>query len=152
MEKLKKRSEQNKSDCWDLTAMIKSQDDYEKQINKVKKLNQEIVNMKGHILDNKESLKKFLEISEKESRIADLLYIFARLAYDEDTSNSTSIARKLEIEQLLNGFSDNESFIMSEFMQKDLKDILPWIEEDDFLKPYKLSFERLYRKKNTYFI
>ena len=147
MEKLKKRREQNKSDCWDLTAMIKSQDDYEKQINKVKKLNQEIVNMKGHILDNKESLKKFLEISEKESRIADLLYIFARLAYDEDTSNSTSIARKLEIEQLLNGFSDNESFIMSEFMQKDLKDILPWIEEDDFLKPYKLSFERLYRKK-----
>ncbi len=147
MEKLKKRSEQNKSDCWDLTAMIKSQDDYEKQIDEAKKLNQEIVHMKGHILDNKESLKKFLEISEKESRITDLLYIFVRLTYDEDTSNSTAIARKLEIEQLLNGFSDNESFIMSEFMQKDLKDILPWIEEDDFLKPYKLSFERLYREK-----
>ncbi len=147
MEKLKKRSEQNKSDCWDLTVMIKNQDEYEKKIQEVKELNQEIVRMKGKILDNKENLKNFLKVSEKETRIADLLYIYVYLKFDEDTSNSKSLSHKLEIEQLLNTVSDNESFINSEFMQKDLKDILPWLESDEFLKSYKLSFERLYRKK-----
>ena len=147
MEKLKKRSEQNKNDCWDLTMMIKNQEEYEQKIQEVKELNQKIVGMKGHILDNKESLKDFLKTSEKETRLSELLYIYVYLKFDEDTSNSSSLSHKLEIEQLLNTVSDNESFIVSEFMQKDLKDLLPWIESDEFLRPYKLSFERLYRQK-----
>ena len=121
MEKLKKRSEQNKNDCWDLTMMIKNQEEYEQKIQEVKELNQKIVGMKGHILDNKESLKDFLKTSEKETRLSELLYIYVYLKFDEDTSNSSSLSHKLEIEQLLNTVSDNESFIVSEFMQKDLK-------------------------------
>ena len=61
MEKLKKRSEQNKNDCWDLTMMIKNQEEYEQKIQEVKELNQKIVGMKGHILDIKEPLKDFLK-------------------------------------------------------------------------------------------
>ncbi len=147
MEKLKKRSEQNKQDCWDLTVIIKNEEEYRKKIQEAKEINKRIVEMKGHILDDKESLKTFLKTSEKESRITELLYIYTYLKFDEDTSNSTSLSHKLEMEQLLNTISDGESFIVSEFMQKNLEDILPWIEEDEFLKPYKLSFERLYRQK-----
>ncbi len=147
MEKLKKRSEQEKNDCWDLSVMIKNEQDYQEKMEKAKNLNQEIVQMKGHILDNKETLKKFLEISEKENRLIELLYIFVYLKFDEDTSNSTVLARKLEIEQLLNTFSDNESFVVSEFMKKDLQDILPWLKEDEYLKNYQVYFERLDRQK-----
>ena len=124
-----------------------TEEEYRKKIQEAKEINKRIVEMKGHILDDKESLKTFLKTSEKESRITELLYIYTYLKFDEDTSNSTSLSHKLEMEQLLNTISDGESFIVSEFMQKNLEDILPWIEEDEFLKPYKLSFERLYRQK-----
>ena len=110
MEKLKKRSEQNINDCWDLTIMIKNQEEYEKKIQEVKELNQKIVGMKGHILDTKESLKGFLKTSEKETRIADLLYIYVYLKFDEDTSNSASLTQKLEIVQLMNRISDKICF------------------------------------------
>ncbi len=147
MEKLKKRSEQDRNDCWDLSLMIKDPKDYQAKIKEAKKLHQQLIKMKGHILDNKENLKKFLELEEQESRTIELLFIFVRLTYDEDTSNNEATKRKVEIEQLLNIFSDEESFITSELMQKDLEDILPWLEEDEDLSTYKLYFQRLYRQK-----
>ncbi len=147
MEKLKKRSEQDRNDCWDLSLMIKDPKDYQAKIKEAKKLHQQLIKMKGHILDNKENLKKFLELEEQESRTIELLFIFVRLTYDEDTSNNEATKRKVEIEQLINVFSDEESFITSELMQKDLEDILPWLEEDEKLSTYKLYFQRLYRQK-----
>ncbi len=147
MEKLRKRSEVSKEDCWDLTLVVKDQTEYEEKKNLILEYNRKIVAMKGHILDSKDTLKEFLEISEKESRLLEQLYIYVRLTYDEDTSNATSLARKLEMEQLVNTCEDAESFITSEFMKRDYEDILPWLEEDDFLKDYKLYFKRVYRQK-----
>ena len=147
MEKLRKRSEVNKEDCWDLTLMVKDQAEYEEKKNLILQYNQKIVAMKGHILDSKDTLKEFLEVSERESRLLEQLYIYVRLTYDEDTSNATSLTRKLEMEQLIHTCEDSESFITSEFMKHDYKDILPWLEEDDFLRDYKLYFKRVYRQK-----
>ena len=147
MEKLRKRSEVNKEDCWDLTLMVKDQAEYEEKKNLILQYNQKIVAMKGHILDSKDTLKEFLEASERESRLLEQLYIYVRLTYDEDTSNATSLTRKLEMEQLIHTCEDSESFIISEFMKRDYKDILPWLEEDDFLRDYKLYFKRVYRQK-----
>lgn len=147
MEKLRKRSEVNKEDCWDLTLMVKDQAEYEEKKNLILQYNQKIVAMKGHILDSKDTLKEFLGVSERESRLLEQLYIYVRLTYDEDTSNATSLTRKLEMEQLIHTCEDSESFITSEFMKRDYKDILPWLEEDDFLRDYKLYFKRVYRQK-----
>lgn len=147
MEKLRKRSEVNKEDCWDLTLMVKDQAEYEEKKNLILQYNQKIVAMKGHILDSKDTLKEFLGVSERESRLLEQLYIYVRLTYDEDTSNATSLTRKLEMEQLIHTCEDSESFITSEFMKHDYKDILPWLEEDDFFRDYKLYFKRVYRQK-----
>ena len=147
MANLKRREEQRKEDCWDLTRLVKDKEDYTNKINAVMEYNQKIVQMKGHILDSKETLKNFLKYFEEEDRILSQLYIYVRLKFDEDTSNKESKKKKLEIEQLMNTISDNESFIMSELMQKDYKDIVSWIKNDDDLKIYDLYFERLYRQK-----
>ena len=147
MANLKRREEQRKEDCWDLTGLVKDKEDYTNKINAVMEYNQKIVQMKGHILDSKETLKNFLKYFEEEDRILSQLYIYVRLKFDEDTSNKESKKKKLEIEQLMNTISDNESFIMSELMQKDYKDIVSWIKNDDDLKIYDLYFERLYRQK-----
>ena len=108
MEKLRKRSEVNKEDCWDLTLMVKDQAEYEEKKNLILQYNQKIVAMKGHILDSKDTLKEFLGVSERESRLLEQLYIYVRLTYDEDTSNATSLTRKLEMEQLIHTCEDSE--------------------------------------------
>lgn len=148
MEKIKKRNEISKNDCWDLTKCVKNNDEFQKIITKIKELNQKILEMKGHILDNSDNLELFLKTSEQEERLIEKVYIYTRLKYDEDTSNKESINNKNIIEQLINEISDNESFITSEFMEKDLEDVLKLICNNDCLQEYKLYFQRLYKHKS----
>ena len=145
MEKLLKRSEQKPEDCWDLTILIKNAEEYQKKIEEVKAIHKELVEMKGHILESKDTLRKFLELSEKEERLTEVLYIYVYLKYDEDTSNNKALSQKQDIIQLMNTFSDDESFVMSELMKKNYEDVLPWLKED--LEEYQTYFQRLYRKK-----
>ncbi len=147
MEKLKERKELDPKDCWDLTKVIQDEKEYQKLIQEAKECNLKIVHMKGHILNNASSLQEYLELSEKESRILGRLQVYTKFLFDEDQRNNESKAKLLEISSLINELSEQESFIVSEFMEKDLSDVLKFLEEKEELKKYRLYFERLYKDK-----
>ena len=65
MEDLRKRCELDKNDCWDISKIIKDEKEYQDLVTAVKKENQKIVSMRGHILDSKDSLKEYLKANEK---------------------------------------------------------------------------------------
>lgn len=144
MEKLKTRKEQNVKDCWDLTQIIKDEKEFNNLVKIVTDCNQKIVNLKGHIVD---SLKDYLALSEKESRAYEKLILYTKLKFDEDTSNNQNHAKLLEIENLGNEINENEAFVISELMEKDLDDILAILKKDSELAKYELFFERLFKDK-----
>ena len=144
MEKLKTRKEQNVKDCWDLTQIIKDEKEFNNLVKIVTDCNQKIVNLKGHIVD---SLKDYLALSEKESRAYEKLILYAKLQFDEDTSNNQNHAKLLEIENLGNEINEKEAFVISELMEKDLDDILVILKKDSELAKYELFFERLFKDK-----
>lgn len=147
METLKTRNEMNPNDCWDLTKVITNEEEYASLFKDVKKANQKILNLKGHILDNADNLYAFLMANEEESRKFGKLLIYTKLHFDTDTTNSSSKAKYLEVESLENTLHESESFIMSELMEKDLTDVYKLLEEKEELKKYQLYFARLYKNK-----
>ena len=68
MEKLKERSKINKNDCWDISKIIKNDNEFEKLLSSVNDKSAAKVAMKGHILDSSESLERFIKLDEGEER------------------------------------------------------------------------------------
>ena len=145
MATLKKRNEQNKEDCWDLTKLIADEAKLKQIVTEAQAESSKILALKGHILDNKETLTKFLEASEKENRLLEQAYIYTYLKYDEDTSNTKNLALKQEIENVLQQISNQESFVLSELMAKDFAEVEKLLTGD--LAKYHLYFARLYRQQ-----
>ena len=145
MATLKKRNEQNKEDCWDLTKLIADEAKLKQIVTEAQAESSKILALKGHILDNKETLTKFLEASEKENRLLEQAYIYTYLKYDEDTSNTKNLAMKQEIENVLQQISNQESFVLSELMAKDFAEVEKLLTGD--LAKYHLYFARLYRQQ-----
>lgn len=147
MEKLKERSKINKNDCWDISKIIKNDNEFAMFLSSVKEKSAAKVAMKGHILDSSESLEKFIKLDESEEREYARLLIYTKFLYDEDTNNNVSKEKMLKVENLGRMINESESFILSELMASDLKSILNLIEGHPFLKDYKLYFTRLYKDK-----
>ena len=145
MATLKKRNEQNKEDCWDLTKLIADETKLKQIVTEAQAESSKILALKGHILDNKETLTKFLEANEKENRLLEQAYIYTYLKYDEDTSNTKNLAMKQEIENILQQISNQESFVLSELMAKDFAEVEKLLTGD--LAKYHLYFARLYRQQ-----
>ena len=145
MATLKKRNEQNKEDCWDLTKLIADEAKLKQIVTEAQAESSKILALKGHILDNKETLTKFLEANEKENRLLEQAYIYTYLKYDEDTSNTKNLALKQEIENVLQQISNQESFVLSELMAKDFAEVGKLLTGD--LAKYHLYFARLYRQQ-----
>ena len=145
MATLKKRNEQNKEDCWDLTKLIADEAKLKQIVTEAQAESSKILALKGHILDNKETLTKFLEANEKENRLLEQAYIYTYLKYDEDTSNTKNLAMKQEIENVLQQISNQESFVLSELMAKDFAEVEKLLTGD--LAKYHLYFARLYRQQ-----
>ena len=120
MKKLKTRCELNPKDCWDLTKVVKDEDEFSILKKKVLECNQKIVAMKGHILDDESTLWEYLTLEEQECRAFERMLIFAKLSFDEDTRNQRNKARLLEVESLANDMNEKESFFISEIMEKNL--------------------------------
>ena len=143
--KLKKRNEQNQEDCWDLTKLIADEAKLKQVVAEAQAESSKILALKGHILDNKETLTKFLDASEKENRLLEQTCVYTHLKYDEDTSNTKNLAMKQEIENVLQQISNQESFVLSELMAKDFAEVEKLLTGD--LAKYHLYFARLYRQQ-----
>lgn len=147
MKQLLDRSEINELDCWDKTKIIKDEKEYETLKKIVLEKNKEILKMKGHILDNEKTLLQYLKTSEEESRALERLIVYSKFLFDEDTRNNDSKNYYLEIESLSNEISESESFVLSEFMLKDLEYVETLFEKEEKLNIYKRYFEEIYKDK-----
>ena len=148
MESLKNRNEIDIKDKWDLTKMFSSYEEVNDKVKELEDYYQELLKMKGHILDNKDTLKKYLEIDEKFSRLVEKVYVYCYLKSDEDTANTINKGNLEKIESTIDEWSDELSFTMPELMEKDFDYVWNLIKDDNDLKEYKTFFKRIYHLKN----
>ncbi len=142
-----KRSEIDEKYKWDLTKIIKDDKEYQDYIKKINKLSDDILKMKGSILDNSDTLKKYLKISNEMNLLLERLYIYSFLEYYSDTTNSHYKEKSLIAEKLNDDISKKLSFVEVELLSKDF-DYVKSLLVDNELKEYEFYFEKLFRYKN----
>ncbi len=147
MKNLKERQEIAKEDCWDLSYIIKNEAEYLTLIKEVKAKNKEIMAMKGSILNSPSSLLHYFEVAEEKSRKLERLILYTKLRSDEDTRDNARKGKLLEIESLADQIHESESFVLTEFMEKDYEDVKKYMDEEEKLKVYDFYLKNLYKDK-----
>jgi len=141
-----KRTEISDEYKWDLTKIIKDDKDYNKRIDKVNELSEEILKMKGTILKNKDNLKKYLNLSYEMNLNLEKIYIYSFLLYYSDTTNTEYKEKSLIAEKLNEDISTKLSFVDTEILEKDYKDVIDLLNDED-KEEYSFYFEKLFRYK-----
>lgn len=142
-----KREEVEEKYKWDLKSLIKDEQELKEKSKETKKLLNEIIKYKGHIMDDSNTLLNFLKLNDKLSRLIDLLYVYVSLKLDEDTTNAHSQETKDSIEKLIETVEENTTFIMPELLSSPYEKVLEFIKENEELKLYSFDLEKTFRRK-----
>lgn len=129
---------------WDIDKMIKNLEEFEKIYNNIVNLTDTIVKMKSTILNNSETLTSYFKTNENLGRQLELIFVYANMLCDTNTLDNESQKLKLKVEKLCDIVNDKLSFVKTELLSKDYSYIISLL-NNDYLKQYKLSFERLFR-------
>ena len=73
---------------WDLSRMYQAEKDWEKDLDSLESVKNQILALRGKLAGSPEDLAAVMKLRDSLSRKCDLLYVFAHLKSDEDTSNS----------------------------------------------------------------
>ena len=114
--KQKKRSEIEVKDTWDLQAIYKNLNEFDKDYNYLENNIKDLEKYKNHLLDDAKTLLEFLENSDKLERILYKLYYYAHLNYDVDTTNSSSLELTEKVIKLMTSYSEVLSFVDPELL------------------------------------
>ena len=145
---LQKREDVKEVDKWDLTPMYTSYEDWEKDIQKVTGSVKEVAAFKGRIMESSSTLYEFYLAYDKMNRISDLVYLYARLLCDGDTTNSEYQKMKSRVEKMMEDISTELSFVSSEMLSADYSTILEYIKENPKLEEFAFDLEKMFRYKD----
>ncbi len=135
-------------DTWDLTYIFKDEKEFFESLELVKDEMKSITNFKGHILDSSDSLLKFLEESDNIERKLYKLYYYAHLNLDVDTTNTHFQELEGKVSNLLQEYSISTSFVIPELLKGNYRDVLGFIDQNQYLEKYRFNLESIYRYQN----
>ena len=147
MEKQKLRSEIDNKYKWDLTTIYKSDEEFLKELDNVKKSISSI--SKYEELINKD-LSCLYDLHKDYYDLAyriDKLHMYAHLNLDSDTTSTKYQEYYGKVINLADDFSKLTAYINPAIMKYDYKDILDAIEKDPRLKEYSFVLEQTFRAK-----
>lgn len=144
----KTRDEVLEKDKWNLTKIFKNEEEFECEFNKINEYINKVLNYKGKILESSENLYNFYQAYETLSRVCDKLYMYAKLNCDTDTKCDEYKKMSLRVEKMYEDVLAKTSFIDSELLESDYDLVLKYIEENEKLKPYEISLQKLFRYKD----
>ncbi|MGL4403284.1 MAG: oligoendopeptidase F [Fusobacteriaceae bacterium] len=141
-----KREEIEAKYKWDLTDIYPDWESWEKDVERMKKLMEEIPAYKGEISKTPE---KFIELTQKDeelSRLTDRVYLYPYLMKDLNSKDSKASEKLQEIESLYNQFQIVTSWITPEILTIPKETMVGWIDGNrEALEAHRFSLMELYR-------
>ncbi|MBN2851830.1 MAG: oligoendopeptidase F [Clostridia bacterium] len=142
MEKLKKRSEIDSRFQWDLSDMIKNEEQFLSTIKQVESLAEEFSNYSGTLNQGAGRIRDCLDLYAKTMSIMENLVVYSLMKSDEDNALSKSQVDVGKTQQLMVKTETIASFLEPELVAIDENILF-----DDQLKEYKKFLEEIVRKK-----
>ena len=141
MDKIKTRNEISSNDKWNIELIYKDTEEFNKDLNQAKLELDKLVELEEKFLENSESFKKFFMQDEITSRTLDKLFIYANCKSDEDKANSIYQELLGKITNLYAEYNEKTASIIPKILKTDKEVIYQYIEEQEFLAPYKYFFD-----------
>ena len=141
------RSEVAEKDTWNLKPMFESDAAWNEEYSAIEKQLEEVASYQGTLGKSAEALLAGLKFRDELSFRLEVLYIYAHLSFDVDTTNPTYQAMNGRVQTLAAKFSSSFSFYNTEILAVDESTIRDYIESNDALKLYTHDFERLFKSR-----
>ncbi|AOM83375.1 Oligoendopeptidase F [Salisediminibacterium beveridgei] len=144
---LPKREEIPVEKTWDLEDIFKTDDEWETLFEEISKEIPEIEKFQGTLSESAEQLYLALQFEDALSIKLGKLFVYARMRYDQDTTNSYYQGLHDRASQLVTKASKAGSFITPELLSIQEEKLQAFLEEKEELKLYEHAFERLNKKR-----
>ncbi|SDJ86914.1 oligoendopeptidase F [Sediminibacillus albus] len=144
---LKSREEVPLDKTWRLEDIFVIDEEWEKEFEAVKKQLPAFKEFQGKINESADNLYKVLKFQDEISERIGKLYTYARMRYDQDTTNSLYQAINAKADNILTQASSAMSFIVPEILSLDEDRLKSFIEENQELKQYEHTLNEINRQR-----
>ncbi|WP_431800147.1 oligoendopeptidase F [Halobacillus andaensis] len=145
---LPKRDEIPKERTWDLESIFETDEKWYKEFEQVKESLPEIEEYKGKLGESPEKLYNLLKLQDNISHRIGLLYTYAHMRNDQDTTNSYYQELNAKAESLYTKVASAMSFITPEILALPEGTIEQFLKENDDLKLYEHALKEITRRKD----
>lgn len=129
---------------WDLSVFYPSDEAWEVDFNLLKTKVSEFSNFKGK-LGAFESFKAYHQFDEEVTKLLYKVYAYAHLASDLNLKDAKKMQMNQQVGLLFSQLSQITAFVSPEIIGLGEETVLSFVEKDDFLKPFKFPYQKLFR-------
>ena len=132
---------------WNLTDIFKTKEEFEKEIEKLNKMLNEIKTYQGKLSNSSENIYQCYRNYEKALEYYEKIYAYGMLKFHLDMANSENIKLFKRCEGIGTEFEKTTSFITPEITDIDTDLLLKYLEENNELKRYERLIKEIIEKK-----
>lgn len=147
MDHIKERREVPKEFQWNLERIFKTDEEFQKEIEAVRKQIDEFAKLEGHTTENAEIFYRSITAGNEIERRLNKLYTYASMKSDEDVANTENQAKKEQVVNLYNYASSKMYFQTPELLNTEKEVIESFYQAEPKLLEHKTNIEEVYRYK-----
>lgn len=147
MDHIKERREVPKEFQWNLERIFKTDEEFQKEIEAVRKQIDEFAKLEGHTTENAEMFYRSITAGNEIERRLNKLYTYASMKSDEDVANTENQAKKEQVVNLYNYASSKMYFQTPELLNTEKEVIESFYQAEPKLLEHKTNIEEVYRYK-----
>ncbi len=132
---------------WDLTKFYKNKEEFNKEIDEVNRLLEELSKYKGKILESDKTLLEVLELDSKIDLLIERLYVYSFLGYYDNMEDPEFQDYKERAISAVNKAYSERTFINPEILSSSYEKVLGLISKNKDLAKYKFILEKIFRRK-----
>ena len=144
---VKQRAEIDARYKWDLGSIFKDDEAWTKGLEELKGGIGQFAQYRGKLAGSPENIGKVLQLRDKYSLLADNLYVYAHLKFDEDHRLSKYQEMDGQAQDLGAKLGDAVSFIQPELLTMDTAALEGYADNDPVIKRYAFQIKDLVRSK-----
>ena len=144
---LKSRNEIPKERTWDLEAIFATDELWEQEFKKLQEDIPALADYQGKLSESAESLYGLFKLQDELSERLGKLYTYARMRYDQDTTNSFYQAQQTQAENVLTLASSHMSYIVPEILEIEENKLAVFLQEKEELQMYQKTLDEINRQR-----
>lgn len=147
MDHIKERREVPKEAQWNLERIFKTDEEFQKEIEAVRKQIDEFAKLEGHTTESAKTFYRSITAGNEIERRLNKLYTYASMKSDEDVANTENQAKKEQVVNLYNYASSKMYFQTPELLNTEKEVIESFYQAEPKLLEHKTNIEEVYRYK-----